>query len=143
MAGRGNSSVVHGSHLAVDPGRLKISARELVPGALPAPRDVLHAVAVAVRRADERLGEVPGVGGAADLVVHHPQLVALAPRRSIVATKFSPADAEQPRGADDVVARVRLGRGALARAASTARRPTRGRSGPTRRTGSRFVPSKT
>ena len=61
---------------------------------------------------DERLGEVAGEGRAADLVVDHPHL---GPQPEHRLDEVLAAGAEQPRGARDEVARVGLGRRALAR----------------------------
>ena len=61
-------SVVADSTRHSMPAWSKISMRELVPGALAAAGHVVDAVVVAVEQPHEPVGEVAGVGRAADLV---------------------------------------------------------------------------
>src|SRR5689334_5902289 len=57
-------------------GRLEGRLGEVVPGAAAAAGDVHGAVELALGDVDQRGGQVPGVGGAADLVVDDGDLVA-------------------------------------------------------------------
>ena len=75
---------------------------------------------VAGDQRDQRLGQVAGEGGAADLVVDHPQLVALAPSRSIVSTKLLPPG---PKSQDERTMQWRGLAAAVARSPASFERP--------------------
>ncbi len=93
-------------HLAVDAGLLEDLARELVPGAVAGGRHVVDAVLDPLDQPHEPVGEVPGVGGRADLVADDEDLVLVGREAQHRLDEVAAADAEQPGGADDEVALV-------------------------------------
>ena len=72
----------------------------------------MDAVVLAAGERHERPGEVTGVRRAAHLVEHHPQLVALGPRRIMVSTKLLPPRPKSHEERDEM-ARVGRRRGSL------------------------------
>ena len=104
-----------GLQVGLDAGPREDLACELEPRARVAAGHVQDAALVAGREGQQRLGQMPGEGGAAQLVIHHPQLVALAPEREHRLDEVLASSTEQPGGADDQVVRVGLRGRALAR----------------------------
>ena len=107
-------------HPAVDAGLVEDLLRELEPRAAPGGGDVVDAVLVALDQQRERLREVAGVGRARDLVGDDDHLGLLGGHPQHRLDEVRAADAEQPRRADDEVARVgdlRRGLAGLLRAA--------------------------
>ena len=88
-------------HLAA--GQREDLAGELEPRAAAGGRQVVDAEVLALDQRGQRLGQVAGEGGAADLVVDHAQLGTEAQHR---VHEVASAGAEEPGGAHDEVARV-------------------------------------
>ena len=100
----------HRHHAHVERGLAEDLLGELVPGALAAARDVVDAEGLVSDQSHERVGQVRGVGRAADLVAHDDDVALVVPEREHRLHEVLPGGAEEPRAADDEVALVR-GRG--------------------------------
>ena len=109
-AGRGafrpSMSLVTESTWHSTPACLKISRAKSYQEHWPSAGHVVEAEVFAIEQPHDPSGEMPGVGRAADLVASRPR-----PRRGPREAEHrldevAPADPEQPRGADDEVARV-------------------------------------
>ena len=97
---------------------------------------------MALRERDERLAEVAGEGGAADLVVHHVQRAALLAQAQHRLHEVVAAGAEQPRGAHDELCGLAV---SVARSPASFERPysDSGLTGSDSTYGLGLVPSKT
>ncbi len=93
-------------HQALDFGLLEDLAGEVVPGARAGGGHVVDAELDPLDQADDPVGEVPGVGGRADLVAHDQDLVLGRGEAQHRLDEVGAADAEEPGGADDEVALV-------------------------------------
>src|SRR4029077_3408006 len=95
-----------GAPLALNVRLLEALTREFVPGAGSRPRHMVDAELDPLDQADDAVGEVPGVGGRADLVADDEDLAVIGGEAQHGLDEVAPTGPEQPGGADDEVALV-------------------------------------